>query len=444
MKERHVPSLADLPDSDVHPLWHPFADMGSVGTRKIVFDRGEGSWVYDEEGRRYLDATASLWCSNAGHGRPEIAEAVTAQLNRLDSFNIFGDYANRPALDLAARLADLSPLEGTKVFLGSGGGDMLDAAAKIARAHFAQTGRPERTHLISRRLGYHGTHGFGTSLGGIEANTAGWGQLVPDVSVVEADSAQALERRILEVGPERVAAFFCEPIIGAGGVHLPAEDYLEAVADVCRRYGVLFVADCVICGFGRLGTWFGIDRWPVVPDMITLAKGITSGTMPLGALLVSGEVAEPFFTGEPGAPMLRHGQTYSGHPVCCAAALATMDILERDGLIGRGRELEGDLAAALGPLTESPLIGELRAGLGLLAGIDLAPEVLAAMPGAVGMLQHACREAGVLVRGLHRGIAVSPPLSITEDELHTLGALVADGLERFALSLPAKVHAVCR
>lgn len=434
-------SHMDAPFPADHPLWHPFADMGAVSARKLVLDRGEGIWVFDEEGRRYLDATASLWCANVGHGRAEIADAVAAQLRRLDSFNIFGDYANRPALGVAARLAALSPLDGTRVFLGSGGGDVLDAAAKIARAHFAQTGRPERVHLISRRLGYHGTHGFGTSLGGIESNTAGWGRLLPDVSVVEHDSADALEQRILEVGSGRVAAFFCEPVIGSGGVHPPSADYIEAVADVCRRHGVLFVADCVICAFGRLGTWFGIDRWPVVPDMIALAKGITSGTMPLGALLVSGEVAAPFFTGRPGAPVLRHGQTYSGHPAVCAAALATMDLLEREDLIVRGRELEGALAAALEPTAASPLAGELRAGLGLLAGLDLAPEVHRAAPGAVRQLALACREAGVLVRPLLRGIAVSPPLTITEEEIGTLGTMVAEGFERFAASLPDEVVA---
>ena len=422
-------------------LWHPFADMGAVAGNEFVIERGEGIWVYDADGRAYLDATASLWCANLGHGRREIAEAVAAQLQRLDTYNIFGDYANPPAVELANRLADLSPMAETKVFLGSGGGDMLDTAAKIARAYFARTGRPERTHLISRRLGYHGTHGFGTSLGGIEANVSGWGRMVPDVSVVDAGSATELEREILAVGPERVAAFFCEPVIGAGGVHLPPHGYIEAVADVCRRYGVLFVADCVICGFGRLGTWYGIDRWPVEPDMIALAKGITGGTMPLGALLVSGAVAEPYFAGAPGAPVLRHGQTYAGHPACCAAALATLDIFEAEGLIPRGRELEHELATVLEPIASSPLIAEVRAGLGLLAGIDLAPAAMAAAPSAVARLQRACRDEGVLVRPLLRGIAVSPPLTVTRNDLEELGSRVQAGLERFSGSAREQVMA---
>lgn len=419
-----------------HPLWHPFSDMGVVGTEKLVVDRGEGIWVYDDRGQRYMDATASLWCANVGHGRREISKAVVAQLDQLDTFNIFGDYANKPALGLAARLAALSPMRDTKVFLGSGGGDMLDAAAKIARAHFTQRGQPHRTHLISRSLGYHGTHGFGSSLAGIEANSAGWGRLIPDVSVVARDDARALEEEIFRIGSDRVAAFFCEPVIGAGGVHLPVTGYLEEVADICRRYGVLFVADCVICGFGRLGTWFGIDRWPVEPDMIPIAKGLTGGTMPLGALLVSGDIAAPFFTGERGAPVLRHGQTYAGHPACCAAALATMDILDREQLIGRGKELEQDLSKVLRPFEDHNMVSEVRAGLGLLAGVDLADHVLESTPGAVAALQQGCRESGILVRPLIRGIAVSPPLTITPDEIVQLGDLLAEGIARFEQVVP--------
>ena len=419
-----------------NPLWHPFADMGSVEGQKLVIDRAEGIWVWDEEGNRYLDATSSLWYANAGHGRPEVAAAVAEQMDRLDAFNLFGDFANRPALELAERLVSLPGGGGHKVFLGSGGGDVLEGAAKIARAHFGQRGEPGRTHLIGRRFGYHGTHGFGTSLGGIEANSSGWGRLVADVSTVDYDDPGALEREILRVGEDRVAAFFCEPVIGSGGVKLPPDGYLEAAADVCARYGVLFVADSVICGFGRLGTWFGIDRWPVEPDMIALAKGITGGALPLGALMVRDAVAEPFFTGRSGAPVLRHGQTYSGHPVCCAAALAMIDVLERDRLIPRGRELEGDLAAALRLVEAHGLVREVRAGTGLMAGIDLTAEALREIPGAVAGLARSCRESGVLVRPLLRGIAISPPLTIEPSEIAAIGAAIAEGLDRLAASAP--------
>ena len=409
-------------------LWHPFADMGAVEDASFVLERAEDVWVWDEQGRRYLDATASLWCANVGHGRPEIADAVARQLRTLDTYSTFGDFANGPAMDLADRIAALAPTSGSRVFLGSGGGDVIESAAKIARAHFQLTGQPERTYLITREHGYHGTHGYGTSLGGIESNLSNWGPLDPAVAHVPHDSAAALEAEIERLGPERVAAFFCEPVIGAGGVRLPPAGYLEACADVCERTGVLFVADCVISAFGRLGTWLGIDRWPVEPDLIVLAKGITGGTLPLGALIVAPHVAEPFFTGEPGAPVLRHGQTYSGHPTCCAAALATLDIYERDGLIARGRELERPLERALRPLEEHPLVGEVRAGLGLLGAVELTHAARAADPSAVSRLTLACREQGLLVRSLATGVAVSPPLTIEATQIAEIGEGIAEGL----------------
>ncbi len=413
-------------------LWHPFADMGAVRRSRLVLARADGPWVWDTDGRRYLDATASLWYSNLGHGRAEIADAVHRQMRALDAYSIFGDFANEPALALADRLAGLAPLPGSRVFLGSGGGDMIDAAAKIARAYHAQRGNAERVHLISRANAYHGTHGIGTSVGGISANEAGFGPLVQATSSVAHDDAGALEEEIVRVGPERVAAFFCEPVIGAGGVLLPRDGYLEAVAAICRRHGVLFVADCVISAFGRLGTWLGIDRWDVRPDLVTLAKGISNGALPLGALIVAPHVAEPFFPDGPGAPVLRHGQTYAGHPACCAAAGAALDIYERSGLIERGRTLEAPLAAALAPLAGHPLVGEVRAGLGFLAGIDLGADALAADPGLVGEWQIRCREAGVLVRPLRRGIAISPPLTCTEEEIGLIVTGIASGLDAVA------------
>ncbi|MBS1868734.1 MAG: aspartate aminotransferase family protein [Actinobacteria bacterium] len=413
-------------------LWHPFADMGAVAHERLTLVRGEGAWVWDDAGRRYLDATAALWYANLGHGRREIAEAAARQLETLDAYSIFGDYANEPALELADRVAALAPSPGSKVFLGSGGGDMLDTAGKLARRWHAERGEPGRVHLIGREHGYHGTHGLGTSIGGIPANSAGLGTLVGDVSHVPHDDAAALEAEILRVGPERVAAFFCEPVIGAGGVRLPPDGYVEQVAAICRRHGVLFVADCVICGFGRLGTWLGIDRWPVQPDLIALAKGISGGTLPVGALIVAPHVAEPFFTDAPGAPVFRHGATYAGHPACCAAANAALDLYEREALIERGRTLERPLADALAPLAEHPLVGEVRAGLGFLAAVDLVEEARAADPAAVVRLQMACRAAGVLVRPLGTGIAVSPPLTVGERELEQIGDAIAHGLAALA------------
>src|SRR3954454_16759205 len=409
-------------------LWHPFADMHAVRSAELTIVAGDGVHVTDDEGRRYLDGTASLWNVNVGHGRRELAEAAAAQMAQLATYSCFGAFANPPARELADRLAALAPMDDARVFLTSGGGDSIDTAAKLARRHWILRGHPDRVHLISRTQGYHGTHGFGTSIGGIEANTSNWGPLVPDVSTVPYDSLPALEAEIQRVDPERVAAFFCEPVIGAGGVLPPPEGYIEGVADLCAEHGILLVIDAVICGFGRLGTWFGIERWDVRPDLITFAKGVTSGYLPLGGVLVSGAVAAPFFE-EPGGPMLRHGPTYAGHASCCAAALATLDIYEREDIIPRGQRLEGPLRDALAPLAGHPAVGEVRGGVGLLAAVALSAEAVAADPGAVGKVALGAREAGCVVRPLLGAIAVSPPLVVEQEHLEEIASALRAGLD---------------
>ncbi len=411
-------------------FWHPFADMGSVSQSELLIERGEGVWVWDSEGNRYLDGTASLWYANIGHGRTEVVEAVARQMRKLEAYSTFGDFGNRPANELCERLAAVAPMEDARVFLGSGGGDAVETAAKIARRHWVLQGYPERSHIISRTQGYHGTHGFGTSLGGIEANVTNWGPLVGGISTVEFDSLQALEAEILNVGPDRVAAFFCEPVIGAGGVYPPPPGYIEGVADLCAEHGILLVIDSVICAFGRLGTWFGIERWEDVrPDLVTFAKGVTSGYLPLGGVLVSGAVAAPFFE-QPGGPMLRHGATYAGHPSCCAAALEVLDIYDRDNLLTRGRDLERPLADALSGLADHPAVSEVRAGCGLLAAVQLSPEALEAEPGAVNKVAVGAREAGVLVRPLLGSIALSPPLTVEHEHLDLMAEALRAGLDR--------------
>ncbi|WAL66964.1 aminotransferase class III-fold pyridoxal phosphate-dependent enzyme [Amycolatopsis cynarae] len=414
-------------------LWHPFADMATVRSGEFVIDRGEDVWVYDSDGNRYLDATAGLWYANAGHGRQEIADAAAAQLRRLAGYSIFGDFANEPARELAARLSALAPIPDAKVFLTTGGGEAIDSAVKIARRYHVAQGEPGRVHVISRSSSYHGTNGIGTGVAGIEANRTGFGELLPSSSRVPFDSVEALRQEILRVGPETVAAFLVEPVIGAGGVLPPPEGYLTGVAQVCREFGVLLIADAVICGFGRLGTWFGVERWGLEPDLITFAKGVTSGYLPLGGVVVHGRVAEPFWT-KPGT-YLRHGATYAGHPTCCAAALANLDLLERDGLLERGRELEGELTGALAPLVEHPLVAEVRSGTGLLAAVELAPEVLRRLPSAVGDLQLLARQRGVLLRPLATALAVSPPLTIHIEQLREIAAVFAASLDELALKV---------
>ena len=407
-------------------FWHPFADMGAVSREELIIDRGEGPWVFDDAGNRYLDATASLWYANLGHGRTEIADAVAAQMKRIEAYHTFADLSNRPANEICEALAARAPMENAKVFLTSGGGDSIEVAAKLARRHFIDAGQPERVHLISRTQGYHGTHGFGTSLGGIEANMTNWGPLVPQVSSVPLDSLPALEDEIRRVGPDKVAAFFCEPVIGAGGVHVAPEGYIQGAYDLCNEHGILFVSDSVICGFGRLGTWFGIERWPAVePAMITFAKGVTSGYLPLGGVVVSDAVAAPYFE-RPGGPMLRHGATYAGHPSVCAAALATLEIYEREDIIRRGQDLEKPLYDALAPLVDHPACAGVRGGLGFLAAVAVNE------PSAVATLAAGARRAGALVRPLLGGVAVSPPLICEQEHIDLLAEAIRAGLDDVA------------
>jgi putrescine---pyruvate transaminase len=404
-------------------LWHPFSDMAAVRGNELVISRGEGIWLYDDRGNRYLDASAGLWYSNVGHGRQEIADATARQMVELEAWGIFGDVATPPAVELASRLSALAPMDGAKIFFTTGGGDAIDTAAKLARHYWQLTGQPDRLHIISRLKGYHGTMAFGTSIGGIDANRVGYGPLVESTSQVAWDSPQALREEIERLGAERVAAFFMEPVIGAGGVYPPPPGYVQEVAEICRQTGVLFVVDSVIAGFGRLGSWFGCERLDVRPDMITFAKGVTSGYLPLGGLAVSGGVAEPFWS-EPGRVFMRHGQTYSGHATVCAAALANMDILVRENLIPRGQELEGDLYDALSTLTDHPLVGEVRGGTGLLAAVELDAGLLDRDPALPGKAAMGVRPHGVILRALGRELAISPPLIITVEEI----GLIADGI----------------
>jgi putrescine aminotransferase len=419
-------------------LWHPFADMHAVRGHELVIARGDGAVVWDEDGREYIDGTASLWNVNVGHGRTEIVEAAMKQMRELASYQVFGAFANRPALELAERLAALAPLDDPRIFLGSGGGDAIDTAAKLARRYFAAIGEPDRTHLISRTQGYHGTHGMGTSIGGIPANREGVGPLDPDASVVAYDSVDALDAEIERVGAGRVAAVFVEPVIGAGGVLLPPPGYIEGVAALCERTGVLFVCDSVIAGFGRLGSWFGIERFGVRPDLLTFAKGVTSGYLPLGGVVVGAKVAAPFF--EQGA-WFRHGPTYSGHPTVCAAALANLDIMEREGLLERGNELEGEIATALGALADHPLVGEIRAGIGALGAVAFAREALAEAPDLPQRAFAAARERGVLVRGLGDAVALSPPLVIAREQVDRAAEVIGEALDVVARDVPAAAAA---
>jgi adenosylmethionine-8-amino-7-oxononanoate aminotransferase len=405
-------------------LWHPFAAMGKVDGHELVLARGRGSLVWDDRGREYVDATAGLWFANVGHGRAEIADAVGAQLRELAAHHVFGDHANAPALELADRLSRIAPVADAAVFFGTGGGEAVDAAAKIARCYWALRGRPERTVIVSRTYAYHGTNAYGTSLSGIPAVRDGYGTLVGDIAEVAWDDAGALGRLLDELDG-RVAAFIGEPMIGAGGALPPPDGYWPAVERACRAREVLIIADEVISGFGRLGTWFGCERYGFEPDLVTCAKGISSGYVPLGAVLVSGHVRRPFW--ESPAPFL-HGGTYAGHAGACVAALVNLDIIEREGLVERAAALEPVLRALLEPMRALDGVADVRCA-GLAAAVELDPELVAASPGAPAAAVLAAREHGVLTRAL-RGVAlqVSPPLVVTEGELERIASGIEAGV----------------
>ena len=262
-------------------FWHPVSDMHAVqASGELILERGEGCHVWDDQGNRYIDSTAGLWYANVGYGRAEIADAAAAQMRKLHAYSHYGDVSSRPTTDLADRISAIAPMDDAAVFFTSGGGESIETVVKLVRRYWSLVGQPERTVIISRERAYHGLAGYGTSIVGTEAFKVGVGPLAGGTARVAWDSAEALEATILELGPEHVAAFFCEPIIGAGGVLLPPDGYLQAVREICRTHGVLFVADEVICGYGRVGDWFACSRAGIDPDAVTFAKGITSGYVP--------------------------------------------------------------------------------------------------------------------------------------------------------------------
>jgi putrescine aminotransferase len=349
-------------------------------------------------------------------------------MSTLESYSTFQDLTNPAVMALVDRVAAIAPMANAKVFLTSGGSDSIDTATKMVRRYWQLHQQPERTVLLRRERAYHGMHAAGTSLAGIASNAAGYGPLLLDVAEVPWDDADALRTTIEYLGAERVAAFFCEPVIGAGGVFAAPPGYLESARDVCRETGVLFVADEVITGFGRTGEWFASTRWNLDPDIVTCAKGITSGYLPLGAVLAAPRVWEPFFA--EGAGMWRHGYTYSGHAAVAAAAVANLDIMVRDEVLARAVELEAQLAEGLRPLAEHDLVSEVRAGTGVLAAVQLDPERLAADAGLLARVVPACRANGIMTRTLATGaIQISPPLTLTDDEVDELAAGLGAALD---------------
>ncbi|MEU4597228.1 aminotransferase class III-fold pyridoxal phosphate-dependent enzyme [Nocardia sp. NPDC023988] len=404
----------------MNALWHGFADMGAV-TRDgaFVVARGDGAYVYDTDGNRYLDATAGLWFANVGHGRGEIADAVAEQLRTIAHYSNFGDLTEPATQELAEKLSAIAPVPGSKIFFTSGGSDSVETAAKLARRYWHEQGRADKKILVGRRLAYHGMHYASTSLGGLTPNKEGYGVLVEDTRTVEWNDAKALLALIEDVGAERIAAFFCEPIIGAGGVYLPPEGYLAEVRQICRDHDILFVADEVVTGFGRIGgSWFASTRFDLQPDLMTTAKGLTSGYLPMGAVFIAPHLAEPFYAG---GVWFRHGYTYGGHAGAAAAALANLAIVEREGLLEEAARLETTLHTALAPLADHPRVAEVRSGLGAVAAVQLAD------PSEGPALVKALRAQGISGRAAGAGaMQISPSFVMTDAQV----AELAEGFSR--------------
>ncbi|CAN5612011.1 aspartate aminotransferase family protein [soil metagenome] len=413
-------------------FWHGFADMHRIKDAELIFRSADGVWLESVDGRRFLDTTAGLWYCAVGYGRQPIADAVAAQMTRLAAYSSFGAYTTEPTVQLAARLSALAPIDDAVVFFGSGGSDAVDTAAKLVRRYWDVVGRPEKRLIVSREHGYHGMHAWGTSLAGIPGNKSGYGGDIIDevahVGVADTDQLAALlERR----GGE-IAAFIGEPVVGAGGVYPPEPGYWAEVQRLCREHDVLLIADEVVTGFGRTGAMWGSQRYDITPDLITFAKGVTSGYIPLGGVLVGPRVAGPFWDGSEPGPTFVHGYTYSGHAAACAGAMANLDILEGEGLVARVADQEAPFATAIRQLGAAPLVGEIRT-VGLTAAVAIAPEVLAADPTVPARVVAAALDHEIATRVLRgHAIHISPAFVITSEEVDVMVDGLAAALEDVA------------
>lgn len=401
--------MADLP-----PFLHPFAKPTRTAFTTIA--RGRGALVWDTDGVEYVDAMASLWYCAAGHGRAEIADAVAHQLRTVAAYSCFDPFSNGPADELAARLTDLTPMVDARVFLCGSGSEAVDTSMKLARLAQRMAGHPDRTLIISRDRGYHGTNLGGTSAQGIAPNREGWGPLVPDVVQVPSDDAEALALLMAEHG-DRVAAVLTEPVQGAGGVYPPVDGYLAELRRLCDRHGAYLIFDEVITGFGRLGSWFAADHYDVVPDLTTFAKAVTSGYQPLGGVLVGAAVRDALES-DP-AFILRHGYTYSGHPAACAGALANLDVLEREDLVSRAGPVGARLGDGLRALAADGTIDHAR-GAGAVWAAGLRPDQDAMA------IRDRMLAAGVITRAIATDtLTFCPPLVITDAQIDRIVDVVA-------------------
>lgn len=411
--------MTTLEAMDMGGIIHPHTTIGAPD-RPVIFDRGEGAVLWDVQGEAYLDGTCGLWQCPVGHGRKELAAVAAAQIERLEFYSSFNDYSNEPAIRLADRLLKLAPAGIERVFFTNGGSEGNETAIKLARLAQYNAGRPQRTVILARTAGYHGMGGGSLSATGIDRLRTGFGPLLPDVEFLgkphsldhDTDTLVAeLENKIAELGAERIAAFIGEPVLGVGGMVPPPEDYWPRVQEVLRRHDILLILDEIVTGFGRVGHWFAAQYYGIEPDMIVTAKGLSSGYIPMGAVLIGRRVLDL----ADGA-LFSHGFTYNGHPVGAAVALANLDILEREGLLERAKTVGARVMAGLAPLAGLDHVREVR-GVGLMLGIELDRDAASVQAGA--------RADGVIIRAAGSNIVISPPLVITDEQADTLVDVVS-------------------
>ena len=398
-----------------HPLLHPFAPPAKAEADFVNIVRGEGSLLWDDAGNEYVDGLASLWYCQVGHGRAEIVDAVAEQMRRLEAYNIFDPFTNEPAARAAAMIVERSPHPDGRVFLGCSGSEAVDTVLKMVRQFHQLAGDAERQVVVRRTHGYHGTNFGGTSAQGIAPNREGWGDLVPHFEEVPNDDLEAAATLFADRG-DRIAAVISEPIQGAGGVHVPPDGYLEGLRRLCDDHGALLVFDEVISGFGRTGQWFGAQHFGVTPDLITFAKGVTSGYLPLSGVIASRRVCEAFE--EPGF-VFRTGYTYSGHPASCTAGIANLELMDAEGLVERANHVGGRIQSGLEALQADGLIESWR-GTGAVYAAELGRD---SIPVRNEMMAN-----GVIVRPIGTCLAICPPLIITDDEVGRVLDTMAEAL----------------
>ena len=413
-------SLIEL---DAAHVIHPHAVVGSPAP-PVVWARGKGALLWDVAGREYVDGTCGLWQCAVGHGREELAQVAAEQMAKLEFYASFWNFANEPSIRLAARLAELSPRGLDRIFFTNGGSEGIETAIKLVRLAWEAAGQPGRDLILSRKSAYHGVGSASLAATGIAPLKEGFDPLPPGFVHLSTPTLRAdvdelvgeLEQTIAEHGAERIAAFFGEPVMGVGGMIPPPDGYWPRVQEALRRHGILLVLDEVVTGYGRTGHWFGAQRYELDPDVIVTAKALTSGYVPMGAVLVHDRVVELLE-----GTAFRHGFTYNGHPVGCAVALANLEIIEREGLLGRAVETGSRMLERLRPAADVAGVAEVR-GVGLMLGVELE-EGLDAAPVAARAL-----ERGVVVRASGQKIVMSPPLVIEPEHADRIVDTLLDAL----------------